>query len=207
MNQETEIDMYGRMAIALEMIENCHEFKYIVPEVRSNLVFSKPNPRSRNDVLAIDGRITVVNSMPYASGKPKFGSSSHMARLIIELNKVNSNFRSGINFANNPHLAKWLEEYCREKGWVFSIIDRNKEPDELKDAEGASMPWKVKEALKVSKGQVPKIFYETGAIGKEPVSVLVGNDPIEVADQVCSIARLYYAERSGEDRKDRLRDL
>jgi len=45
-----------------------------------------------------------------------------MARLIIELNRVNSNFRSGINFANNPHLAKWLEEYCREKGWVFVLL-------------------------------------------------------------------------------------
>jgi hydroxymethylpyrimidine/phosphomethylpyrimidine kinase len=140
--------------------------------------------------------------MPHASGKPKFASSSHMARLIIELNKVYSNFRSGINFANNPHLAKWLEEYCRDKGWVFSVIDRSKEPDEIKDAEGASMPWKVNEAIKAAGGQVPKIFYETGAIGKEPVSVLVGKDPIEVADQVCSIARLYYAESKGEDRKD-----
>jgi predicted fused transcriptional regulator/phosphomethylpyrimidine kinase len=202
MNRENEIDMFGRMAIALELIENCHEFKYLVPEVRSNLVFSKPSPKNKNDVLAIDGRITIVNGMPHASGKPKFGSSSHMARLIIELNKVDTNFRSGINFANNPHLAKWLEEYCRENEWVFSIIDRSKEPDEIKEAEGASMPWKVKEALKAAKGQVPKIFYETGAIGKEPVSVLVGNDPIEVANQICLIARLIYAERSGEDRKN-----
>jgi len=54
MNRETEIDMYGRMAIALEMIENCHEFKYLVPEVRSNLVF-RSQIESRNDVLAIDG--------------------------------------------------------------------------------------------------------------------------------------------------------
>ena len=45
----------------------------------------------------------------------------------------------------------------------------------------------------VSGGRVPKITYETGAVGKEPVSVLLGRDPIEVAVEVCKIARLYHA--------------
>ncbi len=202
MNLEEKIDMYGRMTIALETIESCNEFTDIIPEVRSNLVFARHNPKEENDVLAIDGRITIVNRMPYASGKPKFGTSSHMARLIVELSKIDPYFRAGIDFANNPQFAKWLKEYCRNKGWVFSVIDRTREPDEIREVEGASMPWKVQEAVKSANGQVPKIFYETGAIGKEPVSVLLGKDPIEVAEQVCMIARLYHAERRGEDRKN-----
>jgi hydroxymethylpyrimidine/phosphomethylpyrimidine kinase len=57
------------------------------------------------------------------------------------------------------------------------------------------MPWKVAEAIRAAGDCVPKIFYETGAVGKEPVSVLVGKDPIEVAEQACEIARLYHEKR------------
>ncbi len=38
---------------------------------------------------------------------------------------------------------------------------------------------------------MPKIFYETGTVGKEPVSFLVGKDPIVVAEEVWVMARLY----------------
>jgi hydroxymethylpyrimidine/phosphomethylpyrimidine kinase len=114
-----------------------------------------------------------------------------MARLIVEIGKTDSTLRAGVNFANNPALASWLEKYCEAKGWVFSVIDRSKEPEGIKEAEGASMPWKVQAAIEAAGGVVPKIFYETGAIGKEPVSVLVGHDPLDVAEEICEIARRY----------------
>jgi thiamine-phosphate diphosphorylase len=195
MTLEEEIDMYGRMAIAINMIESCQEFINLIPEVRTNLVYARTNARTREDVMGIDGRVTVVGGRPHAAGKPEFGASSHMARLIIEIRKTDPSLRAGVDFANNPHLAKWLEHYCQTKGWVFSVIDRRNEPEEIKEAEGASMPWKVKAVIEAAGGKVPKIFYETGAIGKEPVSVLVGREPLVVAQQVCEIARLYYGER------------
>ena len=195
MKLDDEIEMYGKMAVALDLIEGCKEFATLIPEVRTNIVYARRNAKTRDDVLGIDGRITVVNDLPHAAGKPRFGASSHMARLMVELGKLDSSFRAGINFANNPALSRWLEDYCKAKGWIFSVIDRRNEPEEIKEAEGASMPWKVKAAIESTGGRVPKIFYETGAIGKEPVSVLVGRDPIEVAEGICEIARLYHARR------------
>nr|WP_320161725.1 thiamine-phosphate synthase family protein [uncultured Methanoregula sp.] len=189
------IEMHGKMAVALEQIERCREFAEIIPEVRSNLVFAREGARTREDVLAIDGRITVVSGMPHAAGKPKFGASSHMARLIIEYRKYDPSVRAGIDFANTPDMTRWLERYCTENGWAFSVIDRRNEPDEIKEAEGASMPWKVKEAVRAAGGKNPKVFYETGAVGKEPVSVLVGRDPLEIAGQICTIAELYHERR------------
>ncbi len=189
---DDEIEMYGRMAVALNIIEGCREFAVMIPEVRTNLVYARPNARKREDVLGIDGRITVVNGLPHAAGKPRFGASSHMARLLVEIGKTDASIRAGIDFANDPHLAKWLEDYCRSRNWVFSVIDRRHEPEEIKEAEGASMPWKVAAAISAAGGRVPKIFYETGAVGKEPVSVLVGRDPIIVAEEICEIARLYH---------------
>jgi hydroxymethylpyrimidine/phosphomethylpyrimidine kinase len=194
------IDMRGRFCIALDQIEACREFTFLIPEVRSNIVYAKKEASTRDDVLAVDGRITVVQGMPRAAGKPRFGASSHMARLLIELRKIDPTVRAGIDFANTPHLAAWLEEYCRARGWIFSIIDRRGEPDGIKEVEGASMPWKVGEAVRAAGGRVPKIFYETGAVGKEPVSVLVGRDPLEVASQICTLAKEYHEYRQTQDR-------
>jgi predicted fused transcriptional regulator/phosphomethylpyrimidine kinase len=197
MTLEEEIDMHGRMAMAIDIIEGCPEFANLIPEVRTNLVYARTNAKTREEVMAIEGRVTVVSGKPHAAGKPKFGASSHMARLIIEIRKTDPSLRSGMDFANNPHLAKWLEHYCQSMGWAFSVIDRRFEPEEIKEAEGSSMPWKVKAAIEAAGGKVPKIFYETGAVGKEPVSVLVGSEPVVVAQQVCEIARLYYGECQG----------
>lgn len=186
--------MHGRMTLALEIIEGSSEFASLIPEVRTNLVYSRSSAKSKEDVLGIDGRISVVNGFPKAAGKPRFGSSSHMARLILEIRKVDPMIRAGVNFRSDDRLSAWLESYCRANGWIFSVIDRKNEPAEIKDVEGASMPWKVLEAFRAAGGFVPKIFYETGAIGKEPVSVLVGIEPIEVAVQVSEIARLYHGQ-------------
>lgn len=195
MTDDELIEMYGKMALALEQIEHCREFAVIIPEVRSNLVFARESAKTREDVIAVDGRITVVGGMPHAAGKPVFGASSHMARLIIEYRKYDPSVRAGINFANTPDLTRWLERYCTKNGWVFGVIDRRNEPEEIRDAEGASMPWKVNEAIRAAGDRPPKIFYETGAVGKEPVSVLVGRDPLEIVEQICTIAGLYHESR------------
>lgn len=195
MTDQELIEMHGMISLALEEIEHCSEFATLIPEVRSNLVFARKNAKSREDVLALDGRITIVNHMPHAAGRPQLGASSHMARLIVEMQKYDPSIRAGIDFANTPDLARWLEEYCRSNGWGFSVIDRRNEPEEIKEAEGASMPWKVKEAVRACGGKPPVICYETGAIGKEPVSVLLGRDPLEIAGRICTIARLYHDRR------------
>lgn len=183
--------MRYQMQIALNNLEACREFALLIPEVRTNIVYAREDARNTNDVLAIDGRITVVNGMPHAAGMPVFGASSHMARLLLEVRTRDPSIRAGINFANDPALTVWLESYSREKGWIFSVIDRSNEPDEIKDAEGASMPWKVAEAIRAAGNRIPHLFYETGAIGKEPVTVLVGHDPVSLVEEMIDIARAY----------------
>ena len=186
-----DTELIERFHSALKILEGCGEFKWLIPEVRSNLVYAREDPKSVDDILAVDGRITVVDDRPYAAGKPRFGASSHMARLILEVRKTDPSIRAGLNFANNPEFSRFLKQYCGEKGWVFSVMDRSSEPEEVKEREEGSMPWKVAQAIKAADGKVPKVFYETGAVGKEPVTVLIGQDPVEVVNEVCVIAREY----------------
>jgi hydrogenase maturation factor/predicted fused transcriptional regulator/phosphomethylpyrimidine kinase len=195
MGDKEDYALYGKIYRALEILEDCTEFVELIPEVRTNLVYAKEDAETPADVLAIDGRITAVEGKPHPAGKPGFGASSHMARLIIEAMKTNPEIRAGVNFANNPEITEFLENYCEQKGWVFSVIDRSKEPDEVKEEEGASMPWKVQETISEAGGVVPDIFYETPAPGKEPVSVLVGKDPVEVVENMCAIAKAYISSK------------
>ena len=104
----TEIDMIGRMMIALEEIEACREFVALIPEVRTNMVFAHPHARTPDEVMAVDGRITIINGMPRASGRIRFGASGHMARLIIRLMQTDPSIRAGIDFANPSGFSEWL---------------------------------------------------------------------------------------------------
>jgi cation diffusion facilitator family transporter len=191
MSTDARAELLAKMTAAIERIEACPEFASLIPEVRTNLVFTSENPQGPEDVVAVDGRITVVNGMPKAAGRAKFGASSHMARLVIALNGTHREIRSGINFASNPRLVRWLEGYCRKRGWTLGLIDRKGEPEDVREQEGASMGWKAAEAIRTATGKAPKLFYETGALGKEPVSVLVGGDPVQVATEACQLAREY----------------
>ena len=195
MNLSEKIDMTGRLYLGLEQIESCMEFSSLIPQVRTNLVYALRKSTTPEDVLAVDGRITVVDKHPKAAGKIKFGASSYMAYLILEIQKVNPEIRCAIDFANSPEMVDFLKDYCKEKGWIFSVIDRCLEPEAIRAQEGASTPWKVAEAIRAAGGKVPKIFYEIGAVGKEPVSILVGKDPLEVAEQICELAKRYHESR------------
>ena len=188
---EDQIDMFGRMTIALEEMEACRELAMLIPEVRTNMVFAPPLVKTPDEVLAIDGRITIINGMPRAAGRVRFGTSEHMARLVIGLMKTDPSIRAAIDFANPPGFAEWLTGYCRKNGWTLSLIDRQNEPRELAAKEGSSMSWKAKESVQAAGGSVPKITCDAGGMGKEPICVIVGNEPIGLARDLCGIARAY----------------
>ncbi|WP_410509660.1 thiamine-phosphate synthase family protein [Methanosarcina hadiensis] len=196
MDLNEKIDMTGRLYLALEQLESCEEFSALIPEVRTNFVYASEESADPGDVLAVDGRITVVDKLPKAAGKIKFGVSGYMANLILEIRKHDPEIRSAIDFANSPQIADFLKEYCKEKSWTFSGIDRRSEPENIKDPDEVSATWEVAEAIQAAGGEVPRIFSETGAMGKEPVSILVGKDPLEIAYHVCEISKKF--NKSGQ---------
>jgi hydroxymethylpyrimidine/phosphomethylpyrimidine kinase len=185
------IEMYGRMMIALEELESCREFAALIPEVRTNMAYALPGARTPGEVLAIDGRITVVKGMPRAAGRPCFGASGHMARLVLGIREAYPEIRTAIDFSNPPGFAPWLEEYCRQNGWAFAVLDRQAEPEASRDAEGSSMSWRARQVIRAAGNRAPKVFCDAGAFGKEPVSVIVGTEPISTADELCGIARAF----------------
>jgi hydroxymethylpyrimidine/phosphomethylpyrimidine kinase len=187
--KDTAEKIMGNLCLAVDKLQRCRDFSRLMPEVRVNIVYARPGAASPAEVAAIDGRITVVNGFPLASGLPKWGASDHMARLIIEVRKYNPEVNAGIDFKCDEKIIEVVKKYARKNKLVFGWIDRTREPGEVSKTDGRSMPWKIKQLVGRS-GRVPDLFYEGDGWGKEPLFVALGSDAVSVVRTAVEIARL-----------------
>ncbi len=187
----------GNLLLAVNRLQKCKEFSLLMPEVRVNVAYAIRGAKTGKDVAAIDGRMTVVNGYPHASGMPRWGASDHMARLILEARKYNPSINSGINFKCDKEVIGIVKRYAREKKLPYGWIDRTKEPQEASDIDGMSIPWKVKYLVDQG-GQVPVLFYEGDGWGKEPLFFALGEDATSVVRIAMEIAGIYKKECAGK---------
>lgn len=191
MNKKDQAEkIIGNLVQAVNTLEKCRDFAYLMPEVRVNVVYATPGAVSGREVAAIDGRITVVKGYPHASGLPKWGASDHMARLVIEARKYNADINAGINFKCDKNIITQVKKYARSNHLPYGWIDRTKEPGEASEIDGMSIPWKVKYLVEQN-GRVPVLFYEGDGWGKEPLFFALGNDAAAVVKMAIEIARQY----------------
>lgn len=151
----------------------------IIPECRSNFVYALPEAEEVKDIAGFPGRITVVNGELYAPSYPRFGGSTHVARIVLTAMKFDSGVRSAINIRYDEELIK----RARNVKLSVSNFDRGREPKEIKEIEGRSLLWGVEYAIK-SAGEVPDIIYDRGDIGKEPMIRILGKNPMDVVNKV-----------------------
>ncbi len=184
-----------RLEQAVALLEACPEFARLVPEVRVNIVYAPEGTDSPEQVLGVDGRITVVGGKPKAAGPVRPGVSDHMARLIMEARRYDPQVRAGLNFRWNEAIHEYVKGYCARHNLALGSIDRQEEPQELVGRDRASMPWKVKRLVESSQGRLPPVFYESRGWGKEPLFVLVGPEPVLIAERAIDIARGFASSR------------
>lgn len=182
------MDDERRLAEAVALLERCREFAALVPEVRVNIVYAPEGATDPNQVFGVDGRITVVAGMPKAAGTVRPGVSDHMARLVVEIGRIDAGVRAGLNFRWSETILSRVQDYCAGKGLALGCIDRTTEPKELIGRDRSSIPWKVKQLVETC-GSVPPVFYESRGWGKEPLFFLVGPDPAGVATRAIEIAK------------------
>lgn len=154
-----------------------------IPEVGMNFAYSLPMPyaKSINDVVAVEGRIVKAGEKAKA-GEIKFGGSHHLAKAILTVMKYNADMRAVMNI-------KYDEEVIAkaDKKFVVSYYDRQREPENIKRKEGATVEWGMKQAIEMAKG-MPDIIYHKGDIGKEPMILIFGKSPGQVIQKFKEIA-------------------
>jgi hydroxymethylpyrimidine/phosphomethylpyrimidine kinase len=179
--------VFSNMKDAVSLIESTDGLARLCPECQVNIVMSLPTPYAidENSVCGIPGRLHVIGGRLRASACPAFGASHHVARALLTAMNHGDNVRASMNI----RCSREVLAAARRLGLTVGTYDRNKEPPEVKEVEGASIPWGVAEAISRA-GSVPDMIYHSGDIGKEPMINIFGRDAVEVAVKAIRVSRL-----------------
>jgi hydroxymethylpyrimidine/phosphomethylpyrimidine kinase len=158
------------------LISQSKEFSKLIPEVRMNISGSLPNATKVEEVAGVEGRVTIVDGFPRASGEIKFGVSDHTARLILSAKKFDNSINFVINLKYNPN---WISLIQKKTNLELKEILREKQPKEIKKEEFSTMQWLIKESFEKS-GKIPDIIWDKGSIGKEPMMRLFSKNSKEM---------------------------
>ncbi|MFX0002109.1 MAG: thiamine-phosphate synthase family protein [Candidatus Hodarchaeota archaeon] len=185
---EEKQNVINQISEIYSIISKDKEFSKLIPEVRMNISGSLSNAKDKNDIAGIEGRITIINGFPKASGEIKFGVSDHTARLILTAKK----FDSSINFVINlKYVPELIESIKKNTNLDLQEIIREEQPEDVKKKEYSTMQWLINESVK-KKGRIPDLIWDKGAIGKEPMMRLFGknsNDIIKKLEQIIKLIK------------------
>ncbi len=152
---------------------------HLIPEVSSNLGYALPYAEGIEDVAAFPGRIVRFKDSVATLGSPEFGTSRHIANIILTVMKFDPEYCSAMNIRYSKENVAQLEE----KEFLVGHFDRRLEPKKVKEVEGSSLEWGVREVLRKLK-RVPDFIYDEGDVGKEPMIRVLGKNPMEVVEKI-----------------------
>jgi len=132
------------------------------PQVRVNIAIASSDAQNNSDVAAFPGRLTPVGGKARPLSSPKFGASSHLSDLLLNLRKLNSSTSTIINLRWDSIISDLLNELD-----VVSV-NLNRKGDDLSIPDSAFGA----EAL-----------IDEGGYGFEPSLYIVGTNQ----DRVCKI--------------------
>ncbi len=183
-----KIEVINQIKEIYNYISELKAFSKLIPEVRLNISGALPNAKDKNEIAGIEGRITIINGYPKASGDIKFGVSDHTARLILTA----KDFDKSINFVMNlKYASKIIEKIQEETDLKTYEFIRETQPDDIKKKEHSTMQWLIKEYInKTGKTQIPDIIWDTGAKGKEPMIRLFGKNSKDIIIKLQKIINL-----------------
>ena len=80
------------------------------PQVRVNIAMASNDAVSKSDIAAFPGRLTPIGNKARPISSPKFGGSSHLSDLLLELRKLDSKISTIINLRWDPMISEVLEK-------------------------------------------------------------------------------------------------
>jgi len=157
----------------------------LIPEVQSNLGYAIPSAVSPEDVVAFPGRIIRLGKTITQVSGPAVDASRHIAKIILTVLQYNIRYRSVMNIAYSPTII----ECCRALGFRVGEFSRKEEPLDIKELEGSTLEWATERVLSSGGAEMPDMIFDRGDVGKEPMTRVLGTDPIDVAEKIIKIAK------------------
>lgn len=149
-------------------------FGPLTPEVSTNFAYALPEASSIEEVAGFSGRIHWINDRLRTLNPPRFGGSNHVARIILTAMEYCSQIRSCMNIKYSEENLEKIES----TGLVTATFNREEEP-----VDADTMNWGPSQAI-MSSERVPDTIYDTGAVGKEPMIRITGENPFRIVDKL-----------------------
>lgn len=156
----------------------------LIPEVQSNLAYALPFAETRAHVAAFPGRLVRLGETIVSVRGPAFGSSSHIANIVLTAMRHDPQYRSAMNIG----FSESRVQQCQALGWQVGAFDRTEEPDHIKEREGSSLEWGTETVLSEGTG-MPDVIYDRGDVGKEAMIRVLGRTPDEVVAKVLELQK------------------
>lgn len=173
-----------QLQLTISKIQEINNFGKLLPETQSNLVFALPDAKTILDVAGVKGRIVKIGKMARPASNIEFGASNHVASAVISYMTFDRSIRSGMNIKYDKKILMLCRSF-----FPISDYDRRKEPRNIKEKEGMTIFWGIKNAL--IKNPNARIIYHRGDIGKEPMIMIFGTEPSEVYSKTKMILENY----------------
>jgi predicted fused transcriptional regulator/phosphomethylpyrimidine kinase len=178
-NKEKEA-LLKSMQKVISSIEISPYFASIVPEVYVNIATSLDSAQTIDDVATIPGRIVRVRNLVKATASPEFGIQSHLAKLLLEVRRVNPNFKAVINIKFDDR----LKSIVYSMKLPFAMTEHNIMPSE------DSIVVSVRRIIETRNGRLLVVFDE-GAFGLEPMTYILGDNLNNLMQLAMGIAKEY----------------
>jgi predicted fused transcriptional regulator/phosphomethylpyrimidine kinase len=166
------------LQLAIKRLEECKEFGKLIPEVGSNMVYARQDAKTLDDVAGLTGRIIKVKNQAVAVGEVEFGWSKYMSSVILTALTIDRNTRTAISLRNDEKIVL----ACQSLG--LELIEFGDKAPESYVKEKCVTPFVL-----LTLNKVPDGIYDHGDIGIEPLIILFGAEPINLAQTVCKVAK------------------
>jgi len=173
----------ARVAEAVRLLESSPAFVRVMPEVSVNLACLAGESDAPEDVVAIPGRIVRVKDSARATEPPTFGSSKHLAGVLLLVRHRRPDFRAVINIRYDQAVASVVKRL----GLVVLEIGKYS-----RAGGGDSTLSALREKLRTVRSEFDAVA-DLGAEGIEPSLYLFARDATGVAELAVRVAAAYSA--------------
>jgi predicted fused transcriptional regulator/phosphomethylpyrimidine kinase/predicted transcriptional regulator len=150
-----------------------------VPNVGTNIGMARPDPVGPADIAAIPGRIHAVRGRIEVPNNPEFGVSEHVSEMILTAHETDQAILAACNLRTDSRLLEAAREHGIEP--VKFDADYEDRTERLRSEFGA-------------RESVPRLVYHEGAFGIEPITYVLGESAVSVAERVVDLVATSSAE-------------
>ncbi len=170
---------------ALRSIEGSSLFVRVMPEVSVNVAYAPGGAKSVEEVVAIPGRIVKVKGQARSFMKPEYGASTHLAAILLEVQRRHPALRATINLRYDDSMSKVLAKFG-----VRRLTIGHSYPSGSQDKVLGAVRARLS-SPDGSKGF--EALVDLGGEGVEPSLYLFAEDAMKVVQRALEIAREYVS--------------